>query len=244
MQSALMVRDSLAKISKMNKLNKWLFETIEPFLGNRILDAGCGNGNITKYLKEKELVIAIDNNEQIINDIKKNLAVSVNLKVINFDISDSQMIPLLQKDNIDTILCINTLEHIKNDSCVIKNFYDILNPGGKLIILIPALKFLYSTLDEAAGHCRRYSKKEIVSKVRDGGFSVENVAYFNLFGTLGWFIQGKILKKRELSDSLLSIFENLVDIFIFLENSLHFPFGLSLLLIAHKDIGSIERNTK
>lgn len=235
MQSIIMVRDSLAKISRMHKLNSSLYRMIEPFLGKRILEAGCGNGNIASFLKNKELVVAVDNDEQMLNMFKERLSENNNFKIIKFDLADRQITGFLRDDKIDTVVCINTLEHIENDLAVLNNFYEILEENGKLILLIPALKFLYSSLDEAAGHFRRYSKKEIIHKLNLSNFSIEHISHFNLFGIMGWFLQGKVFRKRELSGNMLNLFDSFTNAFIFIEKSLKIPLGLSLLIVCRKN---------
>ncbi len=234
MQDPFMVRDSLNKLSRMNKLNQWLFKTIEPFIGNRILEAGCGNGNITSFLNDRELVIAVDNDMKMIEDITKRLSKYKNLKFMKFDITNDELVNSIKNNKIDTILCLNTLEHIENDIAVLNNFYHILEDKGKLVLLVPSIKYLYSSLDKIAGHFRRYSKKEIINKLRKSNFFILHINYFNIFGTLGWFFQGKILKRKELSYSLLNLFDNFVNIFIIFEKILRLPIGLSLIAVCQK----------
>lgn len=235
MQSIVMVRDSLAKISRMHRLNKSLYKTIEPFLGKRILEAGCGNGNIASFLKNKELVVAVDNDEQMLSMFKERLSGNENFKIIKFDLANRQITSFLRDEKIDTVVCINTLEHIENDLVVLNNFYEILEENGKLILLIPALKFLYSSLDEAAGHFRRYNKKEITYKLNKTNFSVEYTSHFNLFGIIGWFLQGKVFRKRELSGNMLNLFDSFTKAFILIEKIFKIPMGLSLLIICKKN---------
>lgn len=234
MQKTSEVRDFLLKISKMDRTNQWIFQTIKPFLGNRILDAGCGNGNITKYLRDKELVITVDNDDEIIEDMKNHLSAYGNLKLIKHDLANPMIIPLVRSNNIDTVVCLNTLEHIEDDAIVLKNFYNILDNSGRLIILIPAGKFLYSTLDRSAGHFRRYSKKEMIGKLKENNFFIQHISYFDLFGTIGWFLQGRVFRRKYLSSRLLDLFEQLVVFFIFIERALRLQFGLSLLVICSK----------
>lgn len=216
MQEISEIREFLIKLSKMGRTNQWFFQTIEPFLGNRILDAGCGNGNITKYFKNKELVITVDNDEQILEDMKKSLSVRGNFKLIKHDLSNPGIVPLIKKDRIDTIVCLNVLEHVQSDTDVLENFYNILENHGRLIILVPAWKFLYSSLDKTVGHVRRYAKEELTCKLNKR-FLIQHISYFNLFGIIGWFLQGRVFKRKHLSTGLLNLFERLVVFFIILE---------------------------
>ncbi|MFA5089625.1 MAG: class I SAM-dependent methyltransferase [Candidatus Omnitrophota bacterium] len=234
MPKELIVRDTLEKISKMERFNQWIYENIKPFLGDRILDAGCGNGNISEYFKDKELLIAVDKDEDNIKDIQGRLSGFTNLQVIKCDIEKDQFVSLVKERQIDTILCINTLEHIKDDVMVIRNLYDILEPDGSLIILVPVLRFLYSSLDKSLGHFRRYSKEEIIQKLTASNFHIQYTAYFNFFGIFGWFLHSKLLRKSRFSGSALNLFDSLVKYFVLFERFLRIPFGLSLLVVGRK----------
>ena len=59
-----------------------------------------------------------------------------------------------------------------------------IKPGGKLAIYVPALPFLYSGLDEKVGHYRRYTKKELIKKVSEAGFTVKDCYYNDSLGIL------------------------------------------------------------
>lgn len=229
-----MVRDSLQKISRMKRSNQWFFENIKPFLGKKILDAGCGNGNITVYFKDKELVIAMDNDIDIINDLRSRLFGFANLRIMKCDMANSEFVVIAKRENIDTVVCINTLEHIKEDAEIIKNFYDILPDGGNLILLVPAHRFLYSALDEAAGHFRRYNKKELSKKLIENRFSILHISYLNMFGAFGWFLLSKVMRRRKFDESSISMYEGLANFFILIEKTLGAPFGSSLLIVGNK----------
>jgi len=233
-QSNIMIRDSLHKISKMKRANQWLFDNIKPYLGKRILDAGCGNGNITSYLRDRERVVAVDYNEQIIRDLQQRLSDFHNLDIVRSDLLGDSFVSMAIRENIDTIVCINTLEHIENDTLVVNNFSEIIPAGGRVILLVPAFKYLYSSLDEAAGHFKRYGRRELIDMMIAARFDIQHITYFNLFGALGWFLNGKVLKRRELSENALNLFDSLVKVFIFIEKIMHVPFGASLLVVGRK----------
>lgn len=66
----------------------------------------------------------------------------------------------------------NVLEHIQNDHQILATFAKVLSPGGKLLLLVPALPGLFGSLDEAFGHWRRYRKAELKEKVTEAGFRI------------------------------------------------------------------------
>lgn len=228
-----MLKHSLDKIAKLEKANRWIYETIEPYLGNRILDAGCGCGTITNFFLDRQSVVVIDNDEFHLEELKRRYS----SKFHNFKLFHVDLIYLNElkfNNKFDTIVCLNTLEHIKDDDKVLDNFNSVLEVGGRLILSIPALSFLFNQIDITLGHIRRYEKKELVKKLTKHGFDIERIFYFNLFGLLGWFITGNVLKKRELPVTALSIFDILVPIFRKVEVLFKIPIGSSLFAICKK----------
>ena len=118
----------------------------------------------------------------------------------------------------------------------LKNFYTLLPHHGKIILQVPAFPFLYGSIDKAVGHYRRYNRRDLITQVENMGFRIKICKYFNIFGILGWFFNGKIIQRPYLSLSLLSMFNFLLPLFKSIEKWLGPPFGLSLLIVAEKEI--------
>ena len=226
------VFNTLTHMSKLDRLNSWVYNEISPYIGNRVLEAGCGYLPYISHLVDKEVVAAVDNNPLMLDALKKRRGFNVNVRAIEASLDDLPKKDLLNL-KLDTIICLNTLEHIKDDIEVLRNFNSILSKGH-LVLLVPAFEKLYCSLDKAAGHYRRYQLKEISEKVESCGFEIQKKMYFNLFGILGWIVNGKILKKERLSNKLLSLFNSFLPFFNFLEKLVGPPFGLSIILICRK----------
>jgi len=92
-------------------------------------------------------------------------------------------------------------------------------------------------MDEHLDHFRRYSKKELVEKLEKAGFEIENTFYYNMWGVPGWFINGRILKRRVLPSFQLRLF-TLLHPLLKLEQYIKTPFGLSVVAIARKPVES------
>lgn len=86
------------------------------------------------------------------------------------------------KRKFDFIYTSNVLEHIEDDFGALVNLRQILLPGGKIAIYVPALPILFSNLDYQAGHFRRYRKQELIAKVQSAGFNVEQCFYNDSLG--------------------------------------------------------------
>jgi SAM-dependent methyltransferase len=89
--------------------------------------------------------------------------------------------------NIDFVYSANVLEHIQEDVDALKDISSHMKVGAKLAIYVPALPILFSELDYAVGHVRRYRKMELIDKVQSAGFRVEKCFYNDSIGVLATF---------------------------------------------------------
>jgi len=134
----------------------------------------------------------------------------------------------------DTIICLNILEHLKNDRKAVENMISLLQPGGRLIILVPALSTLHGSMDVSFGHYRRYNKKQLKILMQGKNLDIVKFYYLNFLGLFGWFINGRIFKNEELPENQTKIFDKLVPFLGFAEKIIKPPLGQSLILIARK----------
>lgn len=223
---------SLAQMAQLGSFTRWIFETIQPYLSDRILEAGCGIGNFTPYLLSKGFVLAVDIEKAYLNVIKAKFKNKANFLALQYDLQDDK-IALLKKYNINTAVCLNVLEHV-DDVRVMENMCNILVKDGTLILLVPAFSWLYGTLDRVLEHKRRYSKKMIARLLQQCGFVLDKIRYINCFGLLGWLWNARVLRRTWLSDKQLHIYHKFVPIFKCFENITGPPVGLSLIVIGRK----------
>jgi len=109
----------------------------------------------------------------------------------------------------DSVCYINVLEHIEDDREALTHAYRSLKNNGHVVIFAPALKFLYSNLDQKVGHYRRYSKSEIIDSVTSVGFRIEHVKYFDIAGIIPWYI-AFVLLKQTTTEGNVSLYDKLV----------------------------------
>jgi SAM-dependent methyltransferase len=227
------IRKPLKHMSQLDSLNEWVFDNISSHLGSRVLEAGCGNGNLTKYyLEHASNVVSVDMDTELLSELKARYA-ERHLLTLQQDLT-KDLTPL-HHHQFDTVVCLNTLEHIKEEEKVLTNFHAVLKEGGKVIIQVPAYPWLYSSIDKAVGHYRRYQTNELKKKLQKAGFKVIQCKSFNFFGIFGWILNGKILRRPYLSTSLLSLFNFLLPIINFFEQKLTPSYGLSLIVVAKKE---------
>lgn len=229
-----MVNDTIKDLSLMEaatKYNNWIFSKVEPWLGDHILEVGAGIGTFTARLKQSAISLyAIDNNPQCCDVLRQKYP---DIPIIQMDASDCEAMMELKGCNIDTIVCLNVLEHIKNDVETLKIFYDILIPTGVLILQVPALRVLYGPIDKSLGHKRRYSLDELREKIKNAGFSIEDIYYMNSPAVYGWFTN-KLLGRKSQSASQIKIYDKLVSLIRFSEEFSRPNIGLSIFAIGVK----------
>lgn len=226
--------ETLRRIYQMDNLNRWMWSRVEPWVGSHVLEAGCGTGTMTAFLLTRAQVCCVDMNEEHLADLRRQFDGSNNLETFTCDLQDTRMRELAGR-GFDTVVCLNVLEHVLDHETTLDNFHSILEPGGRLVLLVPAYSSLYGTLDKGLSHHRRYDKKELLQLLGDHGFSAVHHRYLNTFGIMGWWLNGRVLKRTLLPSGQLTLYNRLVPLFMLFENLTGPPWGLSHVICAEKD---------
>jgi SAM-dependent methyltransferase len=135
---------------------------LRPFIAGRVLDVGAGIGANIRFMHNPGVVCwtSIEPDPALAGRIEAGMAAGAlppNCRVIGGTIAD-----LDPRERFDTILYLDVLEHIAEDRAELARAARCLAPGGRLIVLAPAHRFLFSPFDAAIGHHRRYSASELV----------------------------------------------------------------------------------
>jgi len=225
---------TLRRMAKLSAYNEWLHRRFEHALGTRILEVGSGVGNQTRYFIEKERVVASDIEPHYVRELTAKFGARANVRVASFrfPLTEADRADLA-KESIDSIVCLNVLEHIEDDKGTLADFAAVLPSGGRLALLVPSLKALYGTLDIHLQHFRRYEKDELTALVAGTGLEVESVRFLNRPGVFGWWLNSRVLKRKLLPKQQLSAFRLLLPL-LRIEEKAAPSFGMSLLVIAKK----------
>jgi 2-polyprenyl-3-methyl-5-hydroxy-6-metoxy-1,4-benzoquinol methylase len=127
---------------------------IAPFFGQRVLEAGAGLGATTAALCDGTQAewICLEPDPHLLAQLQSRPLPGCCRPQLGFVSS------LLPDSRFDSILYIDVLEHIQDDSAELERASRHLAPGGRLIVLSPAYQFLFSPFDESIGHYRRYTR--------------------------------------------------------------------------------------
>jgi len=136
----------------------------------KIIEIGCGTGSQLPLLAQYGAVEGLDIVPESIELVKKS-----GWPARVFDIATEP----LEKNSTEVIACFDVLEHIKDDASALKKIFEALKPNGILLFSVPAAPWLFGPHDKAASHCRRYSQKRIVAKIKASGLTLKTINYWN-----------------------------------------------------------------
>jgi len=225
----------LPYMTKTYNYNKWVFDMYKEFVGKRVLDIGSGYGTFINFISNKEYVAAIEPSEECYNYLTARFSSKKNIELVKADVTAPETLGGLREKGIDTVICLNVLEHIEDDKKAVRNIREVMKPGGKFILFVPALNAIYGTLDEALGHYRRYEKKELELMLNEAGFKIIKSRYVNFVGAFSWFLYSKIIKAKSPAENRIVFYDKyVVPIVSLIENFVRLPFGQSILIIAEK----------
>jgi SAM-dependent methyltransferase len=211
----------------------WQARMVLPFVGRRVIEIGCGLGNFTRYMLDRELVIGIDIESACADQWARGFPKHNNLMGTAMDVTDPAFLDL-GSQRPDTVVCLNVLEHVEDDVTALKHMYQVLPRGGRALLIVPAYESLYGPIDHNLGHYRRYSKGPFAELAQSIGFR-SRMKYMNMVGALGWWVNAKVLKKTEQSEDQIKVFDSLiVPVLSRVEGAIPPPFGQSIFAVLEK----------
>ncbi len=208
--------------------NQWIFAHLQPHLKGRTLEVGCGTGNFTELIAQNcPQLVAVDLNSDYASQTKARLHNYSHVQVTAADATKMEA-----AEPFDTIILLDVLEHIEEDVELLQRLRSYLAPDGRLILKVPALNYLYNTLDKAVGHHRRYTPHSLREAIAKASFTDPTIQYFNAVGILGWWLNGSVLKRVTPPGKQVGLFDRCVPLFRAVESAVPCPIGLSLFATA------------
>lgn len=153
------------------------------------------------------------------------------------------------ENEIDQVGAFDVLEHIEEDEEVMQSVFRSLKPGGRFYISVPQHQFLWSNIDDYLCHKRRYSRSEMLGKLKQAGFEIDWVSSY-VFTLFPMMAISRILKKKAPKDNtyqetvqteivLPPVLDKLMEFLMGIDKALirlgvSLPFGGSLYVVARK----------
>lgn len=137
----------------------------------RILDAGCGTGQMTKQLEDIGEAVGMDSAPEAIAYAQS--------RGVERLVRGSITAPPFAERSFDCVLALDVIEHVDDDMGILTSLFRVIKPGGHLIITVPAFDALWSEHDEINHHKRRYRAPQLRLLLQEAGFDVDRLTYCN-----------------------------------------------------------------
>lgn len=209
--------------------------------GKTVFEVGCGSGTLLKLLYQKGFIFSGCDPSLIQCRLAKKRLKKVNGPtdtIFQLALADTSK---WKKRYFDTIICLDVLEHIKNDKGAMRQLVRLVKPGGRLILVVPALPLLWSRRDVIYGHFRRYTKTKFQELINTIPVRIIFLRYWNTIGAMITFILYRcgldldvdyltVTQRQPLRsvNTLVGLWLSIV------EQHILFPFGLSLFAVIEK----------
>lgn len=209
--------------------HRWIRDCFRPHLGPRIAEVGAGTGSFTELLLETgpESVTAFEPSDNLFPGLAARFAAEPRVECRH-----GVFAPGPAEPPFDAVCYVNVLEHIEDDRAELARARAALARGGRLCLFVPALPRLYGAQDRAVGHWRRYRRRELLALLREAGFHVVHVRWFDVAGVLPWWLNYRLLG-RSVTPGAVSLYDRaVVPVMRRLETLIPPPVGKNLLVVA------------
>jgi SAM-dependent methyltransferase len=222
---------TLQHVREIRRYNDWIFSCLQPHLGGRILELGCGIGTYSARLRPfAGQLTCVDMDAGFVNQVgamfRGDPGVVVSMGTVGEGLD-------FAPGSFDVAVCLNVLEHIEDDAAALQQLRTWLVPGGTLLLQVPAHPSLYGTIDEALGHCRRYTRSQLAGILVRNGFEPEAPPrHLYLLAVPGWWWFGRVKRRRIVPGTTVRVANAMVVLSRWLERALPLRVGLTLVAVA------------
>jgi SAM-dependent methyltransferase len=201
-----------------------------------VLEVGAGIGTITRRLVESDPdleIVALEPAANVFEDLASYAALEARVSAHRETLREHLT---AEGEPFDAVIYLNVLEHVEQDAQELRLAATVLRPGGTLLVFGPALEWLYGELDYKAGHYRRYSVAGLRRLVREAGFEVVSLRYFDVLGVLPYLVAYRLLRRPAISGSTMWGYDRLlVPVSRLLQRVVRRPpLGKNVMLVASK----------
>jgi len=197
----------------------------------RVLDFGAGFGTLTREVAKR-----ITQPDCVEPDSRQREA------LITEGFRCYETIIRVPDASYDYVYSSNVLEHIQHDVAALCELRRVLRPTGRLTLYLPAFQSLFTSMDTAIGHYRRYDANMISARLREAGFVVQRVRYADVLGfAVSLLFKYSFNRVDRINERTMMIYDSLVfPVSQAIERLVTPPFGKNVIAVATCEARSVD----
>jgi SAM-dependent methyltransferase len=219
----------LEDLSEAIRYRRYLFDLIEPYLGDSVLEVGAGLGDFAAQLTGRKRLVVSDSDPFCLWSLRARLGSRPEVEVRALDLLGEVRVD----PPVDSVVAINLLEHLEEDVRALKAMGSTVVAGGNVALLVPGYPSLYGEFDRAVGHLRRYTPEALRQAVKAAGLQVAVLKPVNLLGGLAWWAAVRMGGRARPTPTLVKLYDRvIVPLVRASERRFDPPFGQSVICVA------------
>lgn len=219
----------LEALSVLRRYRAWMMGHFGAYLKGDVVEIGAGVGNMSEHLQPyASNLVLVEPSLNLIEHLTKRFGNTEDVSISHR--SFETFVASTPEKSYDSVVMVNVLEHIEDDRMALSQCFRILRPGGHLLILVPALQFLYSDMDKSVGHFRRYERADLENKIQTADFFLQDLRYFDAIGIIPWLLFNTLGGATEFNPKLMGLYDKIfVPVSRTIETIVRPPIGKNLI---------------
>jgi ubiquinone/menaquinone biosynthesis C-methylase UbiE len=207
---------------------RWFIELALPYLGDNPIEIGSGLGDYAlEWAPHVPRFTATEADPDRLVLLKERMAQQPKVEV------RQMLLPTTEQADHSALVSYNVLEHIEDHVGALRSMTNLVRPGGRIILIVPAFMFAMSQVDIATGHIRRYTKKTMRAAMTEAGLEIEKLHYANALGLIGYYMATSVFKLAPKEGPMVKIYDTTVlPVTKAFEKICKPPFGQSVFVVA------------
>jgi glycosyltransferase involved in cell wall biosynthesis len=220
-EDSVVTRQSLGRAPRFRR---WILSWFGDYMGETVLEVNAGPGHTTSHLLDARRLVVSDEEPVHVESLRRRFGHMENIEVLTAEELAKT------KEKVHTALVFDGLQRAGEPKEFLAEIAAHVEPGGHVLIQVPAGPRLFGPADKAAGHVRRFDTSQIEDVVRAAGLEIVQLAEVNKLGTIGWKLH-HALGASHIKSSEARMFDLLVPAAAALDPVLPGA-GLSILIVA------------
>jgi SAM-dependent methyltransferase len=206
------------------------FELISRHCGDSVLEVGAGLGEFASQFHGLRRLVVTDLDPEAVGQMAKRFEDRPEVEARQLDLRAD--LPVIEP-RVSTVVAVNVLEHIDDDSGALRSLATLVEPGGVIVLWVPGYMQLYGEFDRLVGHVRRYTPATLQSAIEAAGLTCKQVRPVNMLGAMAWWLAVRRGGVERPNPKLVGVYDRfVVPVTKAFEARVRPPFGQSVLAVA------------